>query len=518
MSIQRPRPRAAALASAALAIALTATACGSDDGSPGNGGSGGGSGDGKNATSAPSPALQWQRCAAPTPAQGGGKAPGKAWECAKLPVPLDHARPDGEKIELALIRSRATDTAHRIGSLVFNFGGPGASGVQTLPSLADTYDTLHRRYDLVSFDPRGVGESAGVRCQSDKELDAAYQVDGTPDDDAELRATLATNKAFTDACAKNSAKVLPQVDTASAARDMDRIRAALGDAKLNYFGISYGTELGGVYAHLFPRNVGRTVLDAVVDPTQDPVQGNIAQTKGFQLALEDYLKDCRGTAGCPTLGQITTLLRDLDERPLPTSQGRRLTQDEATGGIAAALYSKDTWKYLTAGLQEAMVKRTGNTLLLLFDAMSGRSPEGRYSNLTAANRAISCADAEQRYTVDDVRRSMAEFKAASPVFGESAAWSLLTCTDWPVKGKWRTPDVRAAGAPPILVVGNAGDPATPVAGARSMAEQLGKGVGVVLTVQGEGHGTYGVSSCATRAVNAHLLDGKIPADGTTCGP
>ncbi|MEV5243026.1 alpha/beta hydrolase [Streptomyces cinnamoneus] len=507
MSPTRSRP--AALASVALALALTATACGQ-----GRDGDGSGSTDSRNRSAGAQ--LTWKRCEAPTAAQGGGKAPGKGWECATLPVPLDHAKPDGEKIDLALIRSKARDTSGRIGSLVFNFGGPGGSGVAGLPSLADSYEKLQGRYDLVSFDPRGVGESAGVRCQSDKELDASYQIDGTPDDDAELKETLTANKAYIDACAKNSGKVLPHVDTISAARDLDLLRSALGEQKLHYFGISYGTELGAVYAHLFPKNVGRAVLDAVVDPTQDPLQGNLGQTKGFQLALDNYLKDCGTSGGCPTQAQITTLLKDLDGKPLPTTQGRKLTQDEAVNGIAAALYSKDTWKYLTAGLQEALRKGTGNTLLLLFDSLVGRAPDGRYTNLQAANRAISCADAEQRYTVADVKQRLPEFRAASPVFGESAAWSLLSCTDWPVKGKWKTPDVSADGSAPIVVIGNAGDPATPVAGAERMAEKLGRGVGVRLTVKGEGHGTYGVDDCATKAVNAHLLEGRTPADGTVC--
>lgn len=510
------RPRAAALASAALAITLTATACGS-----GSTGAGGGTG-GTDGKAAPTGArLDWKPCSAPTAAQGGGKKPGKGWECAKLPVPLDHAKPDGEQIELALIRAKATG-GRRIGSLVFNFGGPGGSGVATLPGLADTYTALRSRYDLVSFDPRGVGESAGVRCQSDKELDAAFQIDGTPDDDAELRATLDANKAYVDACAKNSGKVLPHVDTVAAARDMDRLREALGEKRLHYFGISYGTELGGVYAHLFPKNVGRTVLDAVVDPTQDSVAGNLGQTKGFQLALDDYLKDCASPGGakggsCPTQDQITALLKELDGRPLPTAQpGRGLTQDEAVNGIAAALYSQETWKYLTAGLREAIGKGTGNTLLLLFDSLSGRSPDGHYSNLGAANRAISCADSDQRFSVDDVRRHLPEFRAASPVFGESAAWSLLSCTGWPVKGAWRTPEVSAPGAAPIVVIGNTGDPATPLAGAERMAEKLGKGVGVRITVKGEGHGMYGVNACATKAVDDRFLEDKVPADGTTC--
>ncbi|MFC5718791.1 alpha/beta hydrolase [Streptomyces gamaensis] len=514
------RLRAPALLSVTFALALSATGCGSggsgSSNSPDNKSSTGGAAAGEAPV-----ALRWSACSAPTAAQGGdGKAPGKEWECAKLPVPLDWSKPKGETIDLALIRAKATDQAHRIGSLVFNFGGPGGSGVSTLPGLADSYKKLRTRYDLVSFDPRGVGESAGVKCLTDKELDAASQVGTTPDNAAELKETLEAKKHFAEACSRNSGKVLPYLDTVSAARDMDRLRAALGDDKLHYFGISYGTELGGVYAHLYPKNVGRAVLDAVVDPTQDPVQGNLSQTKGFQLALDDYLKDCAEKSGqgqCPTQESITALLSGLRSRPLPTSQGRGLTQDEAVGGIAAALYSKDTWKYLTAGLKEATAKGTGDTLLLLDDSINGRGPDGRYSNLMAANKAISCADAEQRYTPDDVRRLLPRFREASPVFGEAAAWSLLDCTGWPVQGRWKAPDVDAAGAAPIVVIGNTGDPATPYEGARQMARRLGDGVGVQVTYKGEGHGAYNSgSTCLAGAVDSYLLEGKVPQEGLSC--
>ncbi|MGW1073299.1 alpha/beta hydrolase [Streptomyces sp. NPDC002537] len=518
MSPLRPRT---ALLPAALAVALATAGCGGGGSGAASDSTVGATGTtGADGKSGGAP-LRWSACAAPTAAQGGdGKAPGKEWECAKLPVPLDYAKPDGEKIDLALIRTKARDRSRRIGSLVFNFGGPGGSGVATLPSLAGSYDKLRDRYDLVSFDPRGVGESAGVRCQSDREMDDSAQIDSTPENDAQLRTALAANKAYVDSCRKNSAKLLPHVGTVNAARDLDRLRGALGDDKLRYFGISYGTELGGVYAHLFPKNVGRAVLDAVVDPTQDPAQGSLGQTKGFQLALDDYLKDCvtrTPEAGCVTQDRITALLKQLDENPLPTAQGRKLTQDEAVNGIASALYSKDTWRYLTAGLREATTKGTGNTLLALFDALNGRGPDGRYSNLQAANRAISCVDAEQRYGVDDVKRLLPEFRAASPVFGEDAAWSLLGCTGWPVKGGWKTPDVSAGGSAPIVVVGNTGDPATPYAGAQAMARQLGQGVGVQVTYKGEGHGAYNSGNpCMVNAVNAYLLDGKVPAEGTTC--
>ncbi|MET7760568.1 alpha/beta hydrolase [Streptomyces sp. NPDC005393] len=469
--------------------------------------------------------LDWASCPAPTAMQGTGEKPGSDWECATLKAPLDYAKPKGETIDLAMIRAKATGPGKRIGSLVFNFGGPGGSGVSSLPGFAGDYSKLRSRYDLVSFDPRGVGESAGVKCQSDKEIEASDAVDSTPDDGAETKAATADARKFIAACKKHSGAVLPHVDTVSAARDMDLMRQVLGDRKLSYFGISYGTELGGVYAHLFPGHVGRAVLDAVVDPTEDPEQGSYGQAKGFQLALDNYLKDCakKGPA-CPAGDdpaagddKIVAFLKRLDKKPLSTESGRKLTQDGALGGIAAALYDRESWKYLTLGLQEAMNLGKGNLLLAMSDSMSGRDEDGRYSNINAANMAINCVDDTQRYTITDVKAQLPRFRKASPVFGEYLAWGMLGCTDWPVAGKTDTPDVSAKGSAPILVVGNTGDPATPYAGARKMVEELGKGVGVEVTYKGQGHGAYNSgNACMAKTVNAYLLDGKVPAGGTTC--
>ncbi|MFF4696529.1 alpha/beta hydrolase [Streptomyces chattanoogensis] len=465
--------------------------------------------------------LDWQPCPAPSTAQGGeGKAPGKlpdgtAWECANLKAPLDYAKPAGDTIGLALIRAKAEDGGKRIGSLVFNFGGPGASGVATLPEYAAA-QTLRTRYDLVSFDPRGVGNSAGVKCVSDKELDRLR------DETLDLAGSAAQSKRIAAACKKNSGKVLPYVGTESAARDMDLMRQVLGDAKLNYFGMSYGTELGGVYAHLFPKNVGRTVLDAVVDPTKDPAQESLGQAKGFQLALDNYLADCvENPATCPYRSpeegrrRIAGLLAKAGKKPLPAKSGRKLTQENAVVGIIAMLYSKETWPVLSLALT-ATEQGSGDPLLMMADTYMGRDNKGRYNTMQAANGAINCADTKQRSTPEDVQARLPEFRKASPVFGELTAKGLLGCTGWPVTGKSDTPEVSAPGAAPIVVIGNAGDPATPVEGARKMADKLGKGVGVLLTVKGEGHGTYGVNECATTAVNGHLLDGKVPADGTVC--
>jgi pimeloyl-ACP methyl ester carboxylesterase len=396
--------------------------------------------------------------------------------------------------------------------------------VTTLPAFGQDYARLRTRYDLVSFDPRGVGRSAPVRCLSDRRLDAYFQQDATPDDGAERTELLANTREFNAACEKNSAKILPHVGTTDAARDMDLMRQVLGDRKLHYFGISYGTELGGVYAHLFPKNVGRAVFDAVVDPTQTSEQGSLAQAEGFQRALDNYAEDCTSKAeDCPVgdtpqdvKDRIARLLKNLDSRPLPGLFPRELTQTAATNGIAQALYSKDFWEYLTEGLEQAY-DGDGRVLMVLSDALNGRSDNGTYSNLAAANTAINCADDKPRYDTAHVRRKLPEFRGVSAVFGDFLAWSLLGCTDWPVAGAADHPDVSAPEAPPILVIGTTGDPATPYEGARRMADGLGKGVGVELTYEGEGHGAYNSGNkCVRNAVDRYLLDGKVPASGTVC--
>ncbi|MFF7353072.1 MULTISPECIES: alpha/beta hydrolase [Streptomyces] len=474
--------------------------------------------------------LDWKDCPAPSEAEGGGSAPsplpnGTTWQCATMQAPLDWSRPKGDTIGVALIRARATGPANkRIGSLVFNFGGPGGSGVSTLPAFGADYATLGTRYDLVSFDPRGVGRSAPVKCESDAQLDEYFQQDATPDDDAERTALLDRTKQFNAACEKNSRKVLPHVATTDAARDMDLLRQVLGDARLHYFGISYGTELGGVYAHLFPQYVGRAVLDAVVDPTQNAEQSALGQARGFQLALDNFAEDCTSkTTECPigdtaqdVKNRIAKLLNDLEKKPISGITPRQLTQTAATNGIAQALYSKDFWEYLTEGLEQAY-DGDGKILMLLSDSLNGRSENGEYSNITAANIAINCADQKPRYTADYVQRQVPEFRAASPLFGDYLAWGMLSCTDWAVPGAADHPDVSAPGSAPILVVGNTGDPATPYEGAKKMVDALGKGVAVELTYKGQGHGAYdSKNKCVQSAVNDYLLDGKEPKAGTVC--
>ncbi|MFJ2812001.1 alpha/beta hydrolase [Streptomyces sp. NPDC087294] len=455
--------------------------------------------------------LDW----APCKATADSPTPGGDWRCATLRAPLDWAKPAGETIGLALIRATAQGK-DRVGSLLFNFGGPGGSGVSTMPSYATSASALRERYDLVSWDPRGVGASEGVRCRTDRRIEAAESIDATPDTPAEEKAYFQDAADFGQGCRKAAGKLMAHVSTTDTARDMDLMRQVLGDDKLHYFGISYGTELGGVYAHLFPKRVGRLVLDAVVDPTADTVGHAKNQARGFQRALDDYLDS---TGQDPEQGtvKIAALLRRIDATPLPTSSGRKLTQTLATTGIVLPLYSKSGWPTLTSALDAAQ-KGDGSELLELADGYNDRDASGRYGTGSHSQRVISCLDERQRPTPEQMRKLLPAFEKISPVFGDYLGWDAAGwCHDWPVAGQYVTPEVSAAGAAPVLVVGNTGDPATPYEGAKKMADELGKGVGVLLTWKGEGHGAYSAgSTCVDSTVNAYLLKGTVPKDGTVC--
>ena len=477
--------------------------------------------------------LDWSRCHAPDAAQGdegGSPSPlpdGTVWECATLKAPVDYSKPRGKTLDIAMIRGKQREgKSPRVGSLIFNFGGPGGSGVASLPAFGEDYTALQRGYDLVSFDPRGVGRSEGVRCESGKKMDAYFAADWTPDTDQEEKQLFHRQAGFAKACGKKTGKLLRHLTTANTARDMDLMREVLGDRKMHYFGISYGTELGGVYAHLFPEKVGRAVLDAVVDPSATPEQGALSQAAGFQLALDSYLAQCaKQGPDCPVgddpeeaKQRITDLLAQLDAEPLRTSGSRKLTESLAESGIAQALYSEEMWELLSQGLDEALRDDDGTTLLLLADSLNGRNQDGSYSTLQPSLTAITCADTKERYSPDDIKARLPEFAAASGVFGPMSGWGMAQCHGWPVKGRWKTPDVSAPGSAPILLVGTTGDPATPYAGTRRMKEGLGSGVGVELTYRGEGHGAYDSrDKCVRGRVNAYLLRGKVPADGTSCG-
>ncbi|WP_328319140.1 alpha/beta hydrolase [Streptomyces sp. NBC_00388] len=470
----------------------------------------------------------WTACPAPSLAQGGGKAPGTGWTCATLHVPLDYAKPGGKTIPLALIRHRATGPGKRIGSLVYNFGGPGGSGVDTLPAFTPTFAKLNTRYDLVSFDPRGVGNSAPVNCLTDPETDALNAVDSTPDTPAEVRRWMDATRNFAAQCTKKSGSLLPYLTTTNVARDLDRIRLAVGDKRLNYYGFSYGTELGATYAHLFPKRVGRTVLDGVMHPDKGFEQGALYQLKGFQLALDHFAKSCvAATYLCPLHRStpegvekvLIDLVAGLEKHPAAAAKGRTLTDSLALTAIEGALYSPDGgWTRMASAVAAYLRAHNPAALLAMADSMMGRDAAGHYSNSNNVFAATSCADFGVPVQRAGIEQRLPAYRKASPLFGPQFAWALNQCTYWPVKGAMKHMEVSAKGAPPILVIGNTGDPATPYGGAKAMARRLGKGVGVLVTWKGgEGHCSYGNgSACIDGTANAYLLDGKVPAYGTSC--
>ncbi|NJP99046.1 alpha/beta hydrolase [Streptomyces zingiberis] len=448
------------------------------------------------------------------------------FECATLKAPLDYARPgDGRDVRLAVSRRKATGPGDPLGSLLVNPGGPGGSAIGYLQNYAAAgYPApVRERYDMVAVDPRGVAASEPVTCLSDAEMDAYTQVDVTPDSEGETEALVAAYRRFGQGCERRSGEVLGHVSTVESARDMDLLRAALGDEKLTYVGASYGTFLGATYAGLFPSRVGRLVFDGAMDPSLSSRQLNRDQTAGFSTAFTAFAEDCVRGEDCP-LGnesvadarrRMSAFFRRLDRRPVPAGNGRELGESLATTGVIAAMYDEGAWPRLRGALKAAMDGR-GHDLIALADLYHERDPNGSYQNLMYANPAVNCLDLPASFrSPAEVRKQLASFREASPVFGEGLAWSALNCGYWPVKATGKPHRIEARGAAPILVVGTTRDPATPYVWSRALAAQLDSGT--LLTYDGDGHTAYGRgSACVDRAINTYLLKGEAPANGTRC--
>jgi pimeloyl-ACP methyl ester carboxylesterase len=442
-------------------------------------------------------------------------------ECSVLEVPLDYADPSKQSIALKL--ERAPATGDRIGSLVVDPGGPGAPGTDTAED-ADSYfaPELRARYDIVGFDPRGTGESSpAIDCLSDSDLDAYIAGDPDPDNRAEVKDLVDNQAEFWAGCEKESGDLGAHVSTIEVARDMDILRAALGEEKLRYFGFSYGTRLGATYAELFPKNVGRFVLDGAVDPSLPTLEGSLSQAKGFETALHAYLVDCDGGGDCflgdsvaEDLQTINDLLDDIDASPLPTDDDRDLTVGNAFYGIVLPLYSKDNWSLLDQGLKEALDGK-GDTLLFLSDFYGSREGGHYTDNSLEAISVINCLDNPWSISAKQVPRYFDRFEKASPTFGKVFAWGLVNCHGDPFQTTEPKLEINGDGAAPIVVIGTTRDPATPYHEAVAMAEQLESGV--LLSRDGDGHTAYNRgNSCIDDAVHAYLIDGTVPADGTMC--
>jgi pimeloyl-ACP methyl ester carboxylesterase len=444
------------------------------------------------------------------------------FQCAKVTVPMDYDKPDGDTIQIAALKSPST--GKKTGTLLVNPGGPGGSGYDFVRDAVATHfsQSVRDNFDIVGFDPRGVKRSAPVTCMTDAERDAARAKNYDLDSNAGLAAALADNKAIGAACAAKTGPSLGHIDTVSSAKDLDILRAVVNDTKLNYLGYSYGTFLGSTYASLFPNNVGRMVLDGALDPSISNEDLTSGQARAFEKALRSYVADCQGKNGCPLNGnvdagvqQIRDLINSVQATPRTAKDGRVVNGTMFVSGLITPLYNNESWPALTQALEAAM---TGDVTLMLrlADLGADRSSNGSYtSNSTFAFNAINCLDYPMVSDTTGMRDEEQRLKADSPTLGYFFAYGGTNCADWPYKNVRTPAPVKYTGKSPIVVIGTTGDPATPVEWAASLRKQLENAS--LLTWRGEGHTAYGRSnSCIEDAVDGYLVGGKVPADNTVC--
>lgn len=444
------------------------------------------------------------------------------FQCAKVTVPMDYAEPDGDQIQIVALR--APSTGKKTGSLLVNPGGPGGSGYDFVKDAAGTHfsQSVRANYDLVGFDPRGVKRSAPVICMTDAERDASRAKVYALETDAGLAAALADNKAIGAQCAEQTGPVLGHIDTVSAAKDLDILRAVVNDSKLNYLGYSYGTFLGSTYASLFPDNVGRMVLDGALDPSISNEELTSGQAVAFEKAIRAYVASCQQESACPLSGnvdsgvqQIRDVINAVQETPRLAKDGRLVNATMFVSGLITPLYNDQSWPALTQALEAAM---TGDVSLMLrlADLGADRAANGTYtSNSTFAFGAINCLDYPMVSDAAAMRAEQQRLMQASPTLGYFFAYGGTNCVDWPYKNVRTPAPVEYTGESPIVVVGTTGDPATPVEWAASLRKQLGNAS--LMTWQGEGHTAYGrANSCLEDAVDKYFVDGTVPADNTVC--
>ncbi len=438
------------------------------------------------------------------------------FQCATLTVRLDEKDTTKGNVDLAMTRHKATGS-NRIGSLFVNPGGPGASAVEYLQAAySGIPQPLRERFDLVAFDPRGVGRTSPVRCASTAELDRYFHLDPVPDNEQELTALDRGNAAVVAGCAQRSGRILPYVGTDVVAQDLERARIAVGDTQLTYLGYSYGTAIGAAYLDQFPTHVRAMVLDGALDPSNSWDQLLAGQSRGFDVALGAFLANCEKTRCAfrkKVSGDLTKaydqLAAKVEASPLRGSGSRVVGPAEFTYGVGQALYSTSLWPTLADALSQA-VDGEGATLLSLNDNYLERTDSG-YANLIEANVAVNCLDRPWPREIAPYEKLAREVGRDYPRFGPSIALSGLTCRAWPLRPTSTPHKVAAPGSPAVVVIGTVRDPATPYVWAQQLAAQLSKGV--LLTYDGDGHTVYRASApgCITSPVNAYLVNLKVPA-------
>jgi pimeloyl-ACP methyl ester carboxylesterase len=468
--------------------------------------------------------------AAPTDGSFDAYAQSLTWtecgglECATVLVPLDWTNPGGQSIEVEINRLKATGEAR--GSLLINPGGPGGSGLSLTEALASSAgEDLLAAYDIIGFDPRGVGASTPVDCGDAETVDTFIVTDYPLETQADVDAANQRNVDFAKGCQEASGDIVANVDTVSAARDMDVIRSLVGDEDLNYLGFSYGTQLGATYAELYPDRVGRMVLDGAVDfllPSDDQAAG---QAAGFEGALTNFVEWCAGESDCPLSSNPDAAKKEIHDiavgaiaDPVPAGN-TDVNGNLMVYGIVVTLYDEGSWPYLLLALDEVINQSSATYMAQLADFYLDRdSNTGEYlSNSTVVFSVISCLDEEpgEAWDLERVDQFRALMEEASPTFGWWFAAST-GCSDWPFQANELVTSLdNATSTAPILVIGTTNDPATPYEWAQSLTQQLGDAT--LLTYDGEGHTAYGRSNqCIIDAVDGWLVDGTMPSTGTVC--
>ncbi|MCX4804994.1 alpha/beta hydrolase [Streptomyces sp. NBC_01214] len=483
--------------------------------------------------------VRWGACPEkPVPAE---------MRCAVVEVPLDYAAPGKGTVKLALGRLPATDPDRRIGSLLINFGGPGAPGLAGLALDSKAFADLGERYDLIGFDPRGVGHSDPVSC-------GGGTGDTAGDPYADTATAMAALRDEVKRCERNSGPVLAHMGTVDVARDMDVMRRVLGDQKLNFLGFSYGSRLGAVYAALFPRDTGRMVLDGVDTLTEPLMEQALVSARGQQRALDNFLTWCAHQNGCvygtntrTAKEKVAALVERADTEPLVGDDGTAVGGLVIVLAIGQALYSPSTWPALAKALAQAEREHDPAGMLALLGlaaeptdptdptdptappdppeptdpAQAGGSDPVPADNLAAALAAVTCADDPDRSIEKfspaalekEIDERAQEFLEVSKVFGVPQLLSVLTCYGRPA-GTDFIRKIDHPGAPPMLLVGTRGDPATPYEWTEETAERLGSTV--IVDHKGEGHTGYSSSRCVQEYVDDFLLYGRLPSGTRSC--
>ena len=456
--------------------------------------------------------LRWKPC-----------TDGLGFECSSLDVPIDYTKPSGQKIAVGLSRVPARNQAKKIGVLFVNPGGPGASGRKFARQLAfgALPNEIRDRFDLIGWDPRGVGVTMTIKCLSDKDFDRINALDPTPDTPAEFDQFVAGVKEFADGCAKRNGDKLKFSATDDVVNDMDRIREALGVDRISYMGFSYGTYLGAKYADRYPTRVRAFMLDGALDPTVDSDERVRRQAVGFEKELNEFFAACDRSACSFANGDeraaeaFDRILNGIESKPLNGGGGRTVGPGEGWTGVLTGLYSKEQgWPILRAALRAAN-NGDGSPLLAMYDQYANRGPDGVYENVADANAATNCLDVPASKVVNHYADLADEFAKAAPRFGRFAALSSMVCAFWKVPVRGSLAPVKAVGAAPILVIGTTRDPATPYVWAQSLSQQL-QGA-VLLTYDGDGHTAFLTrNQCIRDAATPYMVDLVIPKDGIVC--